>query len=229
MQVRFPSYAIIRGKMPTSRGWGDLLINLTRNVVMQEKFRVNLTLGIKIYTSKADKQSDSGASMPMYQQTSYGSNDINFGAAVLTRNWLFAAAYQHPLNQVKNNFSPQAWENDPLQEVVKVYDPSAGLQRGDDFMIRIERNFRFSQFNFFAGMLNLWRVTADKTLNASNQLQEVAGSTGLASNLIVGAGYQFNTRMGVRLLTSYKLKERDANPDGLARDFISQLAYIVRF
>jgi hypothetical protein len=46
---------------------------------------------------------------------------------------------------------------------------------------------------------------------------------------VTGGGYQWNARMGVRLLVSVKLKERDANPDGLARNFISQIAYIVRF
>jgi hypothetical protein len=57
----------------------------------------------------------------------------------------------------------------------------------------------------------------------------VRGSDVLAVNIVAGGGYQFSTKMGVRLLVSVKVKERDANPDGLSRNFISQLAYIVRF
>ena len=96
-------------------------------------------------------------------------------------------------------------------------------------MFRIERNFRLSRYNFYLGTLSLWRITSDKTLNQNNELAAVEGSKGLAFNLITGGGYQFNTRMGVRVLVATKLKERAANPDGLSRNFISQLAYIVRF
>jgi hypothetical protein len=78
-------------------------------------------------------------------------------------------------------------------------------------------------------VLQLWRLSPDKTVSESGQLVPVAGSDGLAMNLLGGGGYQFNTRMGVRLLVSARLKERDANPDGLSRNFIGQLAYIVRF
>jgi len=229
LQVRLPAYAIIEGNMPTTRGWGDLFFNASRRVRATEKYQVFVSLGTKIYTSRPDKESSNGQPMPMYQQTSYGSNDINTGVSLISRQWMVAVGYQRALNQIKNEFTHSAWAGDPLQEAVKPYDASAGLQRGDDLMFRVERNFRLSRFNFFVGSLNLWRVTKDQTLDFDGNLKPVSGSEGLASNLLVGAGYQFNTRMGVRLLTSFKLKERDANPDGLSRDFIAQLAYLVRF
>jgi hypothetical protein len=229
LQVRLPAYTIIEGNMPTTRGWGDLFFNLSRNVIYRDNYQINLTAGAKIFTSKPNKKSEEGLGMPMYQQTSYGSNDLSFGASLLTRDWLLATGYQRALNKIENNFNPQEWQGTDFEDVVIVYDQSAGLIRGDDFMLRAERNFRLSRFNFYAGALGIWRITSDKSLVGNGESTKVKGSTGLALNFVTGGGYQFSTRMGIRLLISAKLKERDANPDGLSRDFISQVAYIVRF
>jgi hypothetical protein len=229
LQVRLPAYTIIEGRMPTSRGWGDLFFNLSHAIVTNDKYRLSLSAGVKLYTSKADKKSDDGLPMPMYQQTSYGSNDINFGISWMSRGWLMATGYQHPLNQNRNQFSSEQWVGSSLSSVVKVYDTSNGLSRGDDVMFRLERNIRLSRTNFYVGILNLWRVTPDKVYNEAGLLSPVEGSTGLALNLLTGGGYQFNTRMGIRVLASIKLKERDANPDGLARNFIGQVAYLIKF
>ncbi len=229
VQVRLPAYTIILGQMPISKGWGDLFLNVSQKVVVNDAYQINLTVGAKIYTSRADKQTSDGKPMPMYQQTSYGSNDLNAGFSLMTRKWQLAMGYQHALNKIGNNFTLQNWIGSPLYNTVQRYDQSAGLERGNDLMLRVERNFRLSRFNFYLSILNLWRVTADKTLDENGNLQEVKGSKGLAINFVTGGGYQFNTRMGIRLLVSVKLKERDANPDGLSRNFIGQLAYIVRF
>ena len=229
VQVRLPAYTIIQGNMPTTRGWGDLFINVSHNIISKEKFQLNATAGVKIYTSQPDKSSEEGFHMPLYQQTSHGSNDINVGASLITQKWMFAVGYQHALNQISNRFTSQQWLGHAQYNAVKAYDASSGLVRGDDFMFRIERNFRLSRFNFHVGTLQLWRINPDKTLSASDVLLPVNGSSGLAVNLLVGGGYQFNASMGIRVLTSFKLKERDVNPDGLSRDFIGQLAYIIRF
>jgi len=227
--VRLPAYTIIEGRMPTTSGWGDLFLNLSRRVIATDQYQIHVTLGAKIYTSLPDKRSSDGLPMPLYLQTTYGSNDLNGGITFLNRQWMFSLGYQRALNQIRNEFTTEQWIGHSLYDVVKVYDQSSGLQRGDDLMFRAERNFRLSRFNFYVGTLNLWRVTQDKTLNENGQLTPVEGSQGLASNLLLGGGYQFNSRSGVRLLTSTRLKERDANPDGLSRDFIAQLSYIVRF
>lgn len=227
--ARLPAYTIIEGNMPTTTGWGDLFINLSRRIVATDQHQIHFSLGAKIYTSQPDKRSSDGLPMPLYQQTTYGSNDLNGGITFINRQWMFSLGYQRALNQIRNEFTTEQWVGHSLYDVVKVYDRSSGLQRGDDLMFRAERNFRLSRFNFYIGTLNLWRVTQDKTLNESGQLTSVEGSQGLASNLLLGGGYQFNSRSGVRLLTSTRLKERDANPDGLSRDFIVQLSYIVRF
>jgi hypothetical protein len=229
LQVRFPAYTIITGSMPTTRGWGDVFLNLSQRIFSTDNYQLNITAGAKLLLSNFDNKSHDGLSMPLYQQTSYGSNDINLGASYLSKKWLIAAGYQHAINQISNRFSPAQWEGHTLYNVVKVYDTSAGLVRGDDVMLRIERNFRLSRVNLYAGALQLWRLNKDRVISEDGTLAPVQESSGLAINLLLGGGYQFNTRTAIRLVTSIKLKERDSNPDGLSRDFISQITYLVRF
>lgn len=227
--VRLPAYTTIRGNMPSTSGWGDLFLNLSRRIINTDQYQIYLSLGGKIYTSQPNKKSSDGLPMPLYQQTTYGTNDLNGGVTFINRQWMFSMGYQRALNPIQNEFTSEQWIGHSLYNTAKAYDASSGLQRGDDLMFRAERNFRLSRLNFYVGSLNLWRVNRDKTLNENGQLTPVEGSQGIASNVLIGGGYQFNTRSGIRLLTSTMLRDRKANPDGLARDFIVQLSYIVRF
>jgi hypothetical protein len=229
LHLRLPAYTRIEGNMPTTSGWGDFFFNLSRRVITADNYQIHISMGAKIYTSQPDKRSNDGLPMPLYQQTSYGSNDVNGGITFINRKWMLSVGYQRALNQIRNEFTSEKWIGHSLYNVVKVYDRSSGLERGDDLMFRVERNFRLSRFNFYVGTLNLWKITPDKTLNEMGMLTPVDGSQGLAVNFLFGGGYQFNSQMGIRLLTSFKLKERDTNPDGLSRNFIAQLSYIVRF
>lgn len=229
LQVRLPAYTIIAGEMETTRGWGDIFINFSQSVIATPNLKVNLTAGAKFATTPPTVESVDGLPMPLYRQVAYGSNDINLGISVVNRDWILAAGYQKALNQIDNQFLHSHWEGHTLESQIIQYDESAGLARGDDVMLRLERNLRLSRFNVFAGPLALWRINEDRIINENNSLEAVEGSSGLALNMIAGVGYQFNTRMGVRLLNSFRLRDRAANPDGLNRTFISQFAYIVRF
>ena len=52
---------------------------------------------------------------------------------------------------------------------------------------------------------------------------------GLALSGIITGGYSFNTQSGLRLLLGHKIVQRELNPDGLTREFVSSLTYIHRF
>lgn len=229
VQVRLPAYTIIQGKLQTTKGWGDVYINLTRSVYQSANLQVSLTGGVKLTTTSPTVESVDGLPLPLYRQVAYGSNDINLGLAVSSRDWLIVAGYQWAINQIDNQFNHSDWAGHTLETELIVYDESAGLARGNDLMLRVERNIRLSRFNIFGGLLGLYRVTKDRVLNEVNRLEEVDNSDGLALNLVVGARYQFNTRMGIKLLNSFRLQEREANPDGLNRVFISQFSFFVRF
>ncbi len=229
LQVRLPAYTIIEGQLETTQGWGDIFLNLTRTVYSTENLNINVTAGAKIVTTAPATQSSDGFPIPLYRQVAYGSNDINAGFSVVTKRWVFSSGFQKALNPLENEFNHSDWEGHDLESEIVKYEESSGLVRGNDLMFRVERNIRLSKFNFYGGPLALIRVNKDKVVNDQNKLQSVAGSSGVALNFIAGAGYQFNTRMGIKLLNSVRLKDRAANPDGLNRTFISQLSYVVRF
>ena len=102
-------------------------------------------------------------------------------------------------------------------------------------MLRVERNFRFSKFNCSIAMLPIYRVENDaftKSGPAANS-PEVRVSppeaSGLALSAISTIGYNFNVKSGIKLLLGNKLVQREVNPDGLTRHFVSSITYSYRF
>ena len=54
-------------------------------------------------------------------------------------------------------------------------------------------------------------------------------SDGLALTFLLGGGYQFNVRSGIKIMNGVRLIQRDKNPDGLSRKFVSNIGYVLRF
>jgi hypothetical protein len=96
-------------------------------------------------------------------------------------------------------------------------------------MLRVERNFRFSRFNFSAGLLPIYRLTNDQRIDDTNKKIKPEGAQGLALSGIITGGYNFNIRSGIRVLWGHKIVQRDNNPDGLSRNRVTSVTYIHRF
>lgn len=237
-QVKLP-YMATSGRLGDTHGFSDISLSLSRNVFNNEHYQIGITIGTKIPTNNADLANrDTGAPLPMYYQTSLGSYDLIFGASLISRNWLFAVGYQQALNANNNHFVKNLVASDDgnvaiIPEARLLYPPANQLFRGKDIMIRVERNFRFARFNFFVGILPIYRFTKDTiVLPTSGKRVEVAGSDGLAFTVLTGLGYQFSTKSGVKFL--YGSKELDGisritNPDGLSREWVTSIAYLYRF
>jgi hypothetical protein len=140
-----------------------------------------------------------------------------------------------PFNQNKNQFLWGAWtgsSEDPAY--IERYARAKELKRGIDVMLRIERNFRFSRLNFSVGLLPIYRIRHDEiSLKNTNTNQfernKPNGTVGLAMSGIATAGYSFNVRTGIKVLIGRKITQRDENPDGLTRHFVSTITYFYRF
>jgi hypothetical protein len=165
----------------------------------------------------------------MYYQTSLGTYDAIAGLSLVSRNWLFATGIQVPLNQNNNEFIWAAWDGTEEEAYVDRYTQAKDLKRGVDVMLRVERNFRLSRFNFSVGLLPIYRITRDEFTNSRGQRIISDEAMGLALSGIVTGGYSFNTQSGLRLLLGHKIVQRELNPDGLTREFVSSLTYIHRF
>lgn len=234
-QIKLP-YQFVQGKLGETQGLGDITLSISRTIFNNEKIQVALTLGGKIATGNANQASIDDRPLPLLYQSSLGSNDIILGGSVRTRNWMFAAGYQQPLNASRNTFMPEMWEGTGKSEDAKLYFANNQFLRGSDLMMRVERNIRFSRLNIFAGLLSIYRVTPDKVMmphaDGTVQSTEISASQGFVFTFMTGAGYQFSMNSGIKFLVGKKdLNQftRSAHIDGLARSWVYSFSYQYRF
>jgi hypothetical protein len=226
-QLKVP-YQFVSGRLANTGSVGDISLCFTRNIFSSDKFDLNLSVGGKIPTNQSDKSVD-GRPLPMYYQTSLGTYDFITGLSLINRKWLFATGIQIPLNENNNQFIWSGWNGTDEKAYVDLYTQAKNLRRGIDVMLRVERNFRWSQFNCSIGLLPIYRINRDEFTNSDNIRVIREDASGLALSGIVTAGYNFNTRSGVRLLIGHKIIQRDLNPDGLTRELVNSVTYIYRF
>jgi hypothetical protein len=230
VQVKIP-YLTAEGRLGSTGGLSDISLCYTRNIYSTEKFEVNLSFGTKIPTNNSDLEED-GKPLPMYYQTSLGTYDLIAGISLINRNWLIATGIQYPLNKNENKFTWSAWASvgDPERPYIEKHGPAYDLKRGTDVMLRVERNFRFSRFNFTLGLLPIYRITNDEVFSPKDNARvKPSGAKGLALSAISTLGYSFNVRSGVKFLFGHKLVKRDVNPDGLTREMVTTLSFYYRF
>jgi hypothetical protein len=227
-QVKLP-YQAITGRLANTSGIGDISLSFTRNLISQERFDINLSVGTKLPSNSSDKTIDDFP-LPMYYQTSLGTYDFISGISMITKKWLFATGIQIPLNKNNNQFLWGRWEgSQESQTYIEKYNIANQLKRGTDVMLRVEKNFRFSQFNFSAGLLPIYRITRDVIEDANGNRMKVEKGKGLALSAIVTAGYSLDVRNGIRLLVGHKIVQREENPDGLTRELVTTISYTYRF
>jgi hypothetical protein len=144
---------------------------------------------------------------------------------------LLAAGYQQALNSNENNFKWADWKDlGDIEITARDYPVSNRILRGKDIMLRVERNFRYARFNYFTGLLGIYRLTKDEIfVAATKQRAKVAGTDQLALTYINGIGYRITARSSLKFLLGLVIVRRDLNPDGLSREGVASLSYQFRF
>lgn len=248
-QIKLP-YQFVSGRLANTNGLGDISLSASYNIIAKEKFQVNGSIGMKIPTGNANNTKNetlrNGTAkdlpLPMYYQTSLGTWDILGGISLMSKNWLFATGFQQVLTNTPNNFLWKPYDQTPDSSLVYHYMKSKNLRRGTDVMFRVERNFRFSNWNVYAGILTILRLTKDTFLDGDNKIKQIDGSNGPAITALFGAGYRFDTHSGIKAMFGYNLMDRKVtqnfkenpikeprNPDGLSRLMVFTLGYEYRF
>jgi hypothetical protein len=244
LQIKMP-YQYVSGLLADTQGFGDISLSFTRNIFSTENTQINITIGAKIPTNNSNKttqKNNTELPLPMYYQTSLGTYDLVLGGSLLTKNWLFGIGIQQVLsNDNENTFLWGKWRTfaPEFRSISDKYHVSKNLARGTDIMLRIERNFRFSNYNFSLGILPIYRINKDILTSFDQTLQkEVRGefpaTDGIACSLLLGTGYNFSVKSGIKCMFGYNLltlldKHYRINPDGLSREVVITAGYEFRF
>lgn len=230
IQIKLPIQAV-QGRLDTTQGWGDLSLSATTSLYQGARSSFNGTMGFKIPTGQGNIEDKTDQDLPMYYQTSLGTFDLVAGASFINKNWIVATGIQVPLiHNNDNTFLWGEWPSFDDQEYLEKYVVGYQLKRGSDAMLRIEKDWRYSNFNFNLGLLNIYRFTKDQRLNRSTgEYEKMDGTTGFAISALAGFGYDFNVSSGIKIIYGYKLMDRDVNPDGLTRHAVLSVSYLFRF
>lgn len=238
VQIKVP-YQWVNGNFDNTSGMGDISLSATQRVKSNDKYDINATLGMKIPSNDANKK-DSGSktpaaeglALPMYYQTSLGSFDLVAGVSFISSKWMFATGIQSALTANGNEFWRGEWLPPvyPDEDYVLAYDNATKLKRGTDVMIRIERNFRFSNYSFNIGLLPIYRITKDQIADRdTGEYMKLEGTTGLAMTVLSSFTYHFDVTNSLKFSYGKKITDREVNPDGLTRKQVFIVAYGFRF
>ncbi|MEP5610931.1 MAG: hypothetical protein ABJP45_01715 [Cyclobacteriaceae bacterium] len=250
LQIKLP-YQWIKGNLGENAGLGDISLSYTTNLKTTKKWSFNGTLGTKIPTNdanaKVNNEFTNGQATPlhMYYQTSLGSFDGIAGFSMINQKWLLATGIQMAFTENGNEFIWGGFPNYPGLdstpeefaegvEYVQRYNTGIHLKRGTDVMFRLERNFKFTNFNFTFGALSIYRITKDNVLKPATpqraeHREDLDGTLGLALSVIGTFGYQFDVNSSIKVIQGIKLVDRDVNPDGLTRNEVFSLSYVYKF
>ncbi|MEO8147522.1 MAG: hypothetical protein ABI723_07795 [Bacteroidia bacterium] len=222
IQFKIP-YSFINGNLGSVNGVGDIAFSITQTLKSTEKAKLNVTLGTKIATGHANSKLNS-RSLPMPYQTSLGTYDFIAGASYQYKKWNISAGYQGVLsNKNENGFLRIYWEDNA--DAQKYFESNL-LNRGDDGLLRVERNFSFKKIELSTGLLAIYRLQKDKITDETGNEIALKHSDGLTLNLTGSAQYDFSKRMGINLSFGTPLIVREYRADGLTRSLVITGAFI---
>ncbi len=228
VQIKLP-YQSTFGSLANTSGVGDISLSATHRIISKPTFDIMATIGTKLPTGQDDKSID-GKPLAMYYQPGLGTYDIIFGASLLSRKWLVSFGYQQALNKNDNEFKWGPWFGTDKEEEALRYPTSVKLKRGIDVMNRVERNFRFTNYNVNIGLLTIYRINKDTRISPqTGKRVEADESNGPAITLLTGFGYHFSVKSSLKLGLGFRLVKREINPDGLSREFVNTLEYVYKF
>lgn len=234
-QIKLP-YQWAQGTLGEAGSLGDISLSFTRLLKASNKWSYSGTLGAKIPMGDSNETINNewtrGNDSPlhMYYQPSLGSYDAVAGISMINSKWLLATGIQIPLTRNDNNFTWGGFPDYPVQEYVRKYNIGRQLKRGIDVMLRVERNWRFTNFNFSLGALPIYRITQDEGIpSGSTERQKLDNTTGLALSVLGSFGYHLDVNHSIKIIQGIKLTDRDFNPDGLTRDEVLSVSYVYKF
>lgn len=225
IQIKIP-YSFINGNLGNTNGIGDFTFSTTQTLNQKEYSKLNVTLGTKIATGNADLEVNN-LSLPMPYQVSLGTYDLIIGISYQYKKWNFSTGYQRVLlNENKNRFLRSYWQDN---SEAQNYFESNLLNRGDDALLRVERNFGLHNLQLSAGLLSIYRLQKDKITIEDGSEIALNNSDGLTLNLTGSVHYNFSKQTGFNFSFGTPLVVREYRADGLTRSLVLTAAFNFHF
>ena len=224
LQIKVP-YISVNGNLGSNSGIGDAVLSISQKIISKKNANLTVTVGTKLPTGTTDKSADN-IPLPMPYQTGLGTTDLILGISYQYKKWKLSSGYQKVLsNKNENRFLHSASNSIDANK----YFESNLLERGDDALIRIERNFAIHKIKLSVGLLGIYRLQQDKITDSSGKQFALKGSDGLTLNITGGVQYDFTKHSGVSFLFGRPMVVRSTRADGLTRKLVVTVAYLVRF
>ncbi len=224
VQIKIP-YIYVDGDLGSNSGIGDLSLSTSQVIRETERSSFSATVGFKIPTGTTDKVLNN-LSLAMPYQTGLGTFDLILGVSYRYDKWRLSAGYQTILDD--NNINKYLSSNG-RNEIERAYFNSNMLKRGDDALLRLERNFELKKISLSVGLLSIYRLQKDEIINATGLSEALKGSDGLTLNLTAGFNYELSHKSALSLLFGSPLVVRDVRSDGLTRALVINFGYQYRF
>ncbi len=220
--IRLPLQAA-SGDLANIWGMGDLTVTYTHFYVNPESWSFQFTGGGLFGMGTANQSDGKTRALPMAYQSSLGSTDVILGASAIYKKYLtIAAGYQQPVFRYnENDYFRSTPINDPLYSN-STYQLGRRLYRNGDVMLRVEGSYAGRRAGISAGPLAFYHLRNDLYTDRSNYLVEIKDSKGFTLNLAANAFVRFGRYASCKLDVSagVPVLERDAIPDGTARDWV---------
>lgn len=245
LQLRLP-FQQASGELGQVNGVGDPVATLSYAVWRRDAHRpdggrprwagarrLDVLLGVKAPSNKADATTADGKPLPMPYQTSLGTIDLLAGLSYRNDRWSLALAYQHVLkNTNENGFTHERWMDDMR---ALGYFESPFLERANDAVARLQYAVPIGRVTVQPGLLAIVHLGQDRRLASSGNIigfpgtEAVAGSEGLTLNVTVDARWRMSDRWALELSYGSPLVTRTVRPDGLTRSLVANLGLAYRF
>ncbi|MDQ3051561.1 MAG: transporter [Bacteroidota bacterium] len=226
LQIKIP-FVSSSGNLGDNNGIGDMAFSFTQQWTETSTSTFSVSAGMKIPTGSTDAGSDNLTSLPMPYQTGLGTTDLILGASWRYKTWNVSAGYQKVLNHDnQNTFLKPA---NPVDPRILSYFDSNNLERGDDALLRLEKQYKFRNLVVTPGVLAIFRLTEDKITDTTEKQVALNGSDGITLNITASATYILSNRFDLLLMAGAPAVVRDVRADGLTRSFVVNVGFRYNF
>ena len=204
---------MLSGNGITTIGLGDAYLNLNYHPTVNWSF----SGGIKLPSSRAVKEKDDKV-LPMDYQTTLGTLDLITGISYRNNAFQATLAWQQPLRQNENDFSPEEWLPDTT---FSSFQNTVNYKRKGDLMLRLSQSFSLSEkLSFTPGLLGIYHLDEDEYFDPVEGVSDIEGSAGLTINANLYFNVAFNEKNSINIITGFPILVRETRPDGLTRSFV---------